>query len=187
MKEISLHILDIFNNSLQADASLIEVSIDIDEIKDLISVIIKDNGCGMDEDFLETIENPFTTTRSARSVGLGVPFLKQAAIMSDGRFRISSQKGVGTEIFASFQIDNIDRMPIGNIIETVAAMVISLGKDCDLLFTQIYNGHNFDFDTRQMREVLGQDIPLSEPMVVAWVKKTLDDEYQDICCNTDLF
>ena len=112
MTEIALNILDVAENSVRANATLVEITVTIDRAKDLLSVLIKDDGCGMSSEQLQSVEDPFFTTRTTRKVGLGIPFYKQAALAAGGEFYIKSELGVGTETFASFGLSNIDRMPL---------------------------------------------------------------------------
>ena len=76
MTEIALNVLDVAENSVRANASLVEIEVKIDQKNDLLSVLIKDNGCGMSREQLEHVEDPFFTTRKTRKVGLGIPFYK---------------------------------------------------------------------------------------------------------------
>ena len=115
MKEISLHILDIIQNSISAKAKVIQLTIFESTINNVLIVTIEDNGQGMEEDFLEKVTNPFITTRTTRKVGLGISLLKAAAERCGGSFHIDSQKGIGTKVEAIFQYNHIDRAPLGNM------------------------------------------------------------------------
>ena len=98
MKEISLHILDIMQNSVVAGASIIELTVTEDASKDILSFSVKDNGKGMSEEFLLAVTDPFTTGRTTRKVGLGIPLLKHAAELTGGGIDIKSKLGEGTTI-----------------------------------------------------------------------------------------
>ena len=113
MEELSLHLLDLIQNSVKAGASLVEII--ITEKAGLLTIILEDNGCGMSEEFLSRVESPFTTTRTTRKVGLGIPLFKQAALMAGGDFSITSRQGEGTRLTATFELDNIDRAPMGDL------------------------------------------------------------------------
>ena len=119
MEELSLNILDIAQNSVRAEAS--QVGITVKELKaiDRMIITITDNGCGRTREQVAHVEDPFFTTRTTRKVGLGVPFFKMAALMTGGDFSIRSQVGVGTEVEAQFGLSHIDRMPLGNMAETM--------------------------------------------------------------------
>ena len=113
MPEIALNILDIAENSVRAEASLIEITVSAQLQEDTLTVVIADNGCGMTREEKESVLDPFYTTRTTRKVGLGVPFFKQAAESTGGSFRIDSEKGKGTAVTAVFGLSHIDRMPEG--------------------------------------------------------------------------
>ena len=123
MKEISLHIMDIVQNSITANAKLIEISLVIDRKKDVISITIKDNGKGMSKEMLANVTSPFVTTRTTRRVGLGISLFKAGAEGSGGSFTITSEEGAGTELTASYVLDNIDRPPIGDFAGTAKTPV----------------------------------------------------------------
>ena len=164
MQEISLNILDIVQNSIKAGASLIEVSVVSKE--NMLTVIIRDDGCGMDEEQVKNVTDPFYTTRTTRRVGLGVPFFKMSAEMTGGSFSLESQKGVGTTVTAIFDMSSIDCMPLGDIEETIFLLVTQ--NSCDF-HTRETDSASFVLDTREFREILG-GIPLSETEVAAFVK-----------------
>ena len=117
MKELSLHILDIAKNSVKAGASKIEITVSISESDDRLEIIISDNGCGMSKEFLARVRDPFTTTRTTRKAGLGIPLFEAAALQSGGDFDIESEEGVGTVVRAGFGYSNIDRAPLGSMSE----------------------------------------------------------------------
>jgi len=154
MTEIALNVLDVAENSVRANATLVEIEVIINQNEDLLSIRIKDNGCGMSEEQLKNVEDPFFTTRKTRKVGLGVPFYKQAALAAGGEFYIKSELGVGTETFASFQLSNIDRMPLGDINGTIHTLVV-YNEQLDFLYHYVFNGADFTLDTREFREILG--------------------------------
>lgn len=179
MKELSLNILDIAQNSVKAGATL--VSIDINENKEMLEFSITDNGCGMEEDFLRSVTDPFTTTRTTRKVGLGLPFLKMEAEMTGGRFEISSKSSKnsedhGTRVYASFIKSSIDYIPLGNITDTVCTLI--QGTDnIDFIFSHKTEKSVIYLSTKEMRDMLGGDIPMSCPEVIAWVRDYLNELY----------
>lgn len=125
MEDLSLHILDVAENSIQASATKIEIMITEDKSKDLLVIEIKDNGRGMSEETLCKVLDPFYTTRTTRRVGMGLSLLSQAAKESNGSFEINSVIGEGTEVKASFQYSHIDRKPMGDIKSTLISLMIS--------------------------------------------------------------
>lgn len=173
MKEISLNILDIAENSVKAGAALTEISIEETETK--LSVSIKDNGCGMDEETLNRVTDPFYTTRTTRKVGLGIPLFKEAAEQTGGSFSIQSRENFGTHTSAVFNKDHLDCMPLGDIISTVTTLIQG-HPDSDFLFTHKIGDKEIRLDTRELRAVLG-DVPLSEYEVICWIEEFLKEQY----------
>lgn len=145
MNEISLHILDILQNSIHAGASLITVIIRYDQAAGTLSISIEDDGCGMDEAYLEKVTNPFVTGRTTRRVGLGIPLFKAGAEGCGGSFEIKSQKGRGTLVSAVFITGNIDCPPLGNMTDTMVSQVIS-HQNVDFIYKFITNAGEMNFD-----------------------------------------
>lgn len=179
MKELSLNILDIAQNSVKARAT--RVKIEINEDADTLSFAITDNGCGMEKDFLENVTNPFTTTRKTRKVGLGLPFLKMEAEMTGGTFEITSRsekeyEDHGTRVFASFNKNSIDFIPLGDIVDTICILIHG-SENIDFDFSHKIGEKEITLSTAEMREMLGDDVPLSSPEVLAWVRDYLNELY----------
>lgn len=179
MKELSLYLLDIFYNSLSSGADLIRIVIEKDDGKDRMRVKITDNGRGMDHAFLARVKDPYTTTRTERNVGMGIPLLTQAAEQTGGGVRILSKLGCGTMLMAEFGLSDIDTPPMGNMQDSLMAMIASL-EQCDLIFVLKNNDQiAVELDTRQIREVLGNEIPLSTPDVMNWIRGYLKSEFEN--------
>lgn len=178
MTEISLNILDVAENSTRAKASLVEISVVADTKADKLYVTIKDDGCGMNEEQLARVEDPFFTTRKTRKVGLGIPFFKLAALSTGGDFRIVSEVNVGTEVWAEFGLSHIDRMPLGDINSTIYTLV-RYHPETDFRYAYRYDDREFVLDTREMKAILG-DIPLDTPEVSRYVKEYLDENKMDV-------
>ena len=179
MKELSLNILDVAKNSVVAGASLVEISL-ITDIDGILTLYIKDNGCGMSEETLKGVTNPFYTTRTTRKVGMGLPLLKMAAEQTGGTLSItSSQKEgeSGTELCATFDTKSIDFMPIGDIISTVCILIAG-SPEIDFEFADISPKHTVMLKTAELRAVLG-DISLAEPEIQQWMKEYLEEQYKN--------
>ncbi|MBN1815619.1 MAG: ATP-binding protein [Anaerolineae bacterium] len=172
MRELSLHILDALENSLEAGATLIGLTVEEDQAADRLAITIHDNGRGMSEDQLARIFDPFFTTRSTRHVGLGVPFFKAATERCNGELTITSRLGEGTTLRATFQHSHIDRAPLGDITGTLLAVILS--GSCDLHYVHRVDGHEFEFSTEDIRIELG-DIPLAHPAVRKWLQDFIDE------------
>ncbi len=170
MLELSLHILDIVNNSIKAEADLICISIEESVDDNLLTIEISDNGCGMDSQFLSRVTDPFQTTRTTRKVGMGLSLFKAAAKNADGDFVIHSEKNVGTTVKASFVYNHIDRQPLGDMAETIVTL-ISGNDTIDFVYSHIINQTKFVLDTREIKQILGEDISLGEPEIALWLKE----------------
>jgi len=179
MKELSLHILDVFYNSVKAGASLIKLTIHTDTKLDRLTITLTDNGCGMDKEFLQTVLNPFTTTRTTRKVGLGLPLFSQSALRCEGDFRIYSKKNLGTVLKAVYRNSHIDRAPLGDMDSTLLSMLGAL-ENCDLIYRESFDDKEFSFDTREFREVLGEEVSLMEPDVQVWLSEFIDEGRSEI-------
>lgn len=173
MTEISLNILDVAENSLKAGASEVKIICSANYSNNLLTVIIEDNGCGMNAEQLANVTDPFYTTRTTRKVGLGVPFFKEAAISAGGDFKITSEVGKGTVVRADFEIDNIDRMPLGDIASTMHTL-ITMHTETDFWFKYEIDEEQFILDTKEMREILG-DIPFNTPDVSNYIRDLLKE------------
>ena len=123
MEDLSLHILDIVENSIGAKASRVKIKVDEDTQKDLLMIEIEDNGRGMDGETVKKVLDPFFTTRTTRRVGLGLPLLDQATRESGGDIEIESKVGRGTRVRASFGYSHIDRKPMGDIGATLTILI----------------------------------------------------------------
>lgn len=178
MREISLHVLDIVENSISAGASLICITLDIDHKKDSITIEIEDNGKGMDGEMLKKVTSPFTTTRTTRNVGLGIPLFMQSALQTGGSFDIDSKLGEGTKLCASYVLSSIDRAPIGDFAGTVHMLIVCNPK-IDFAVTIITDGNTETLLTAEVRKVLGEDIPLDSPEVSAWLKGSLNEIFDE--------
>ncbi len=181
MTELSLNVLDIVENSTAAHSTLIKVSIEINSASDFMEIRISDNGCGMSAEQLNSVVDPFYTTRKTRKVGLGVPFFKQAAEITGGTFVINSTQNVGTDITARFVLSSIDRMPLGDICQTMHQLII-MHQDCDFLYTYTYDGDSFALDTREFREALG-NIPFDVPEVSVYIRDYLKENTIEVNGN----
>lgn len=173
MTEISLNILDVAQNSVRAEASLVEISVEISTADDRLTVLIKDNGCGMSEEQVMSVIDPFFTTRTTRKVGLGIPFFKQSAEMTGGSFSIVSEPGKGTATKAVYVLSSIDRMPLGNMTQTIHSLV-TMNTHIDFLYTYSADGKSFVMDTGEFREILGGgdfDVPEVSAFIMDFLKE----------------
>ncbi len=173
MNELSLHILDICQNSIKADSKLVEIKIIEDINNNLYQIIISDDGKGMNSKTLSEVSDPFFTTRTTRKVGLGISLFKMAAELCDGSFEITSQEGIGTNVIASFMHNHVNRVPLGAIEETINILCLNEGE-IDILYTHVFNDDEYIFDTRIVKEVL-DGIPFTDYNVMLWIKSNIRD------------
>ncbi|MDP3259901.1 MAG: ATP-binding protein [Thermodesulfovibrionales bacterium] len=171
MEDLSLHILDIVENSIAAGANRVEIRVIEDTRKDILSVEIRDNGKGMSEEVLENAVDPFYTTRTTRRVGLGLSLLSQSAKEAEGEMTIKSKEDEGTTIYAYFKHSHIDRKPIGNMAETLIVLIAG-NPDIDFLYEHRLNNRAYSINTKDIREELG-DVPLSSPGVIEVIRKDI--------------
>ncbi len=185
MPEIAMHILDVAENSIRAKAALVEITVSVQPGEDRLTVLIKDDGCGMDAEQLRHVQDPFFTTRKTRKIGLGVPFFKQAAESTGGTFRIESEKGKGTTVEAVFILSHIDRMPLGDITATIHTLIV-FNETTDFLYTYQYKDRQFILDTRQMRKIIGDDISFAEKEISAFIKEYLQINKEETDDGADI-
>lgn len=177
MTELALHILDIAHNSIAAKATLIRIGVEADSQKNALRITIADDGCGMDADLLKRVADPFSTTRTTRRVGLGIPLFKAAAETAGGSFAIESAVGAGTTTSAVFRLDHIDRVPLGDLTETVAALIYE-GQTAEIELTYIVDGRTYVFDTREIKAVLGGGI--TDAVTLTYLKDMLRENMTEI-------
>ncbi len=178
MKELSLNILDVAKNSVVAGASLIEILLNTDEAGNL-TLKICDNGCGMSEETLRNVTDPFYTTRTTRKVGLGLPLLKLAAEQTGGGLHIVSSTEIGksgTTLVATFDTNSIDCMPMGDIISTICILIAG-SPQIDFVFVDRTPEREVSLRTADLREVLGNEISLAAPEIQGWIKEYLTEQY----------
>lgn len=179
MKELSLNILDIAENSVKAGATLTEIT--VCETDETLTLTIADNGCGMTEEVLRRVTDPFYTTRTTRKVGMGFPLLKLEAEMTGGGLEIVSRHesehpdSHGTTVTAQFYKKHIDFTPLGDVVESIVTLIQG-HPDTDFLFRHQIGGKEIMLDTRQLREVLG-DVPLNSYEVIKWIREYLNEQY----------
>ncbi len=177
MEELSLNILDIAMNSVAAGAENISILIDEDE-EGIRTLTISDDGKGMSEEFLKNVTDPFTTSRTTRKVGLGLPFLKLAAEQSGGTLNIASSQGEdhGTTVTATFDTKNIDCPPLGDVASTIVTLIQG-SPEKDFLFRHTSPGREVSLSTKEMREILGDDVPLDSPEILSWAASAIREGY----------
>jgi len=171
MEDLSLHILDIAENSIAAGATVIKIKIIEDIRRDIFSVGIEDNGKGIPEELITEVLDPFYTTRTTRKVGFGLSFLAQSAKEAGGDISIKSKEGVGTIVYAYFKHSHIDRKPLGNITDTLIVLIAG-HPDIDFLYEHKRDDKVYSIDTKEIRAEIG-DIPLNSPGVIEVIREDI--------------
>lgn len=168
MKELSLHLLDIAKNSVTAGATELELS--LVEHGGELTMKVADNGRGMTPEFLKNVMDPFTTTRTTRKVGLGIPLLRLAAQQTGGDLDIQSAPGVGTTTTATFHTDHIDCPPLGDLAGSLSLFLQGAPDTMETRYIHETDAGRFELDTREIRAILGEEVPLSTPDVALWLR-----------------
>ena len=178
MRDLSLHILDLAQNSVRANAALVEIMVSVDESR-LITITIRDDGSGMSDELKERVTSPFATTRTTRKVGLGIPLMMQNARLAGGDVHIDSTLGQGTTLTATLHGDSSDWLPRGDLAGTVVSLVSANPERPDFRLSCSSPKGSMDFDTREMRQALG-NVPLNEPEITAWMLSAIQKEIEPI-------
>ncbi len=178
MEDISLHILDIAENSISAGATLVQIRLDKNTKEDIFSVTIEDNGKGIPEESLPQVLDPFYTTRTTRKTGLGLSLLAQSAREAGGDISIKSTEGKGTVVEAHFRPGHIDMKPLGDIVDTMIVLITG-NPQVDFVFSFCKDGREHTLDTRQIRAEL-EEVPLSSPGVLSLIRNNIEEILTDI-------
>lgn len=182
MKELSLNILDIAKNSVKAGAE--NILIKLDETDEKLTLTIGDDGCGMSEEMVRNVMDPFCTTRTTRKVGMGVPLLKLAAEQTGGKIEIQSVSekddpiNHGTTVTAEFFKNHLDFTPLGDVVSSITVLIQG-APDIEWKYIHNLNGGSVELDTKELREVLG-DVPLDTYEVIKWIEDFLNESYSSI-------
>ncbi|RCW54238.1 MULTISPECIES: ATP-binding protein [Halanaerobium] len=179
MRELSLHILDIIENSRRAEADLIKIKIEEKKDSNLLRIVIEDNGNGIAPEKIEKITDPFITSRTTRNVGLGLSLFKSAAESCAGDFNIESEINEGTLVIAEFKYDHIDRAPLGDITTTISNFIAASGDQVDLVYQHCYNENSFKFDSREIKAEL-EDLSIQSRQIIAWIREYIGENLAEI-------
>lgn len=181
MLELSMHILDIVENSVTAGATEVSISIMENQRRDILCIEIKDNGRGMDDAMLRKSMDPFVTTKKGKRVGLGLSMLSEASRNSGGEMEINSVPGEGTEIKATFGLTHLDRQPLGDMIETMIVLIIG-HSEVEFIYHHEKDDKHFTWDTVRLHEHLG-NIHRSSPEAIEFIRKDLRDFVNELKPN----
>lgn len=182
MKDISLHILDIVQNSIVAESSLIEISVEEDNTNDKLRLRIIDNGKGMSSEMLNSVTDPYTTTRTTRKVGMGIPLLRLNAERTGGCLTIFSELSKGTTIAAEFNSAHIDCIPLGDT-AGVVVLLVSGNPNVDFIYNHKKNGNLYSFNTMEVREIL-EEVSIADPNISRYMKELIQINLEELKINT---
>ncbi len=178
MIELSLHILDVAQNSIRAKAKLVEIYIEELQVEDIYQIEIKDDGFGMSPDQLKNVTDPFFTTRTTRKVGLGIPLLKHTSEQTAGDFEIHSEEGKGTKLITRLGLSHIDRPILGDM-EGTLLILINNETQADIHYTHKTPNGSYTFNTKEIKESL-EDVPLSNPEIQSFLKEMIRENLEQI-------
>ncbi len=178
MKELALHILDIAQNSITAGATNIAIGIVEDEAANSYTILVEDDGCGMSEEMLQRVTDPYVTSRTTRKVGMGISLLMHSAEQAGGRLNIESEIGKGTKLETMFVHDHIDRPELGDM---AGVMTILIGGNPDIRFQYRHqkNEKEFTLDTDEIKETL-EGIPINVPEVLKFIREMIRENISEI-------
>ncbi len=181
MKELAMHVYDLMENSTAADSTLVSLTIR-DSLKDnIFHFTIQDNGRGMTPEFLARVTDPYTTSRTTRKVGLGLPLIKMNTENCGGGMNITSQVGVGTRLEFWFQHNHWDRPPMGDLPGTLV-LLLSAHQDIHFVITYTTDVDTFQLDTDELREALG-DMSLNDIHIINYLREMITENLREIQAN----
>lgn len=173
MRDLSLHILDIAENSIAAQARRIEIRLEENPDLDLLILEISDDGKGMDQEMRARALDPFMTTRTTRKVGLGLPLLAAAAEAANGSLSLESEEGKGTRVRATFQLSHIDLKPLGDIAQTIVTLIMG-NPGVEILYSHKLQKAEYTLDTREIKAQL-DGIPIHSPEVIKFLRTNINE------------
>ena len=171
-----MHIMDIFQNAISANATLISLDIVEDTHANLMRLEIGDNGIGMSQQMQRQVTDPFFTTRTLRKIGLGIPLLKQNAERTGGFFRLESEEGIGTRVIAQFVLDHLDRPVLGDV-PGIMVLAVMANPQIGFTYTHLKDKKLYRFSSMEVKEALG-DIPVNEPMVYKYLHEMITENLE---------
>ena len=184
MRDLSLHLLDLAQNSITAGAALVTIRLSI-AADGWLTMTLTDDGCGMSPELLARVVSPFATTRTTRKVGMGIPLMMENAQKTGGDLRIESTVGKGTTLTVTMDTGNIDCLPLGDLAGTLFTLIFMNPEKPDFLFEGKSNQGECSVDTREIREAAG-GLPLNQPDIAAWLSGAIKEELDPIFGGVDL-
>jgi hypothetical protein len=178
MIELSLHILDISENAVRAEAETVAITLVEDSENDCLTVEIRDNGNGMDEAELARVLDPFYTTKKVRRIGLGLPMLAQAAESAGGHFEIKSKPSEGTVVRVAFQLSHLDRQPLGDLPGALTTLIVG-NPDLHLVYRHCRGEQEYILDTDFIKREL-DGLPINHIEVLKFIRQDIAEGIKEI-------
>ncbi len=178
MAELCLHIIDVVQNSTAADAENVKIQLKDSQKEDLILIAVTDDGCGMDQQTLENVQNPFYTTKSGKKVGLGIPLLKAGSFDCDGSFHMQSTPGQGTNVSSTFKRSHIDTPPVGDVNDTIFTLIVGTDQ-CNIEFDYTTDKGAFCISIAEVKDQVG-DVPLTHPEIIGFLREYISTNVQQL-------
>ncbi|WP_425060592.1 hypothetical protein SCACP_13220 [Sporomusa carbonis] len=178
MREMSLHILDLVQNSIEAGATLVKLEIIEDFATDVLLIRVSDNGRGMDEKLRQLVIDPFITTRTTRRIGLGLPLMDMSSQRCGGYLKVESKPGQGTVVEAKYRHSHLDRPPMGNLVETIKTILVT-NPTLNFLYHHIVNDRSLWISSQELANIL-DGIPLTHPDILIWLHEYLSDNIANL-------
>jgi len=167
MRELSLHILDLVQNALEAGATLVKLEIIENFAADVLTIRMSDNGRGMDEQLRQLVIDPFITTRTTRRIGLGLPLMDMSSKRCGGYLTIDSTPGRGTIVEVKYQHSHLDRPPMGNLVETIKTILVA-NPALDFIYHHTIDDKTFSISSQELVDTL-DGVPLTHPDILTWL------------------
>ncbi len=177
MQDMAMHLLDIVQNSISAKATVVSITISESKLNDLFTMDITDNGIGMDTELLKRVRSPYGTTRTTRKIGLGIPLLEGMATQCNGAFYLTSKVGEGTSIGVRVPYSHWDRPPLGNIAETIGALLQG-SPELILSLNYSFEDLKFSFSSEEIKMELQDEVSLAEPEILSWIQEYIQQQIQ---------
>lgn len=178
MTDLSLHLLDIIQNSLAAGASCVETGVRAEKKKNLLTLYVKDDGRGMTQETVRKVSDPFYTTRTTRKAGLGIPMFQASAEMAGGQLHIDSEPGKGTTITAEYEISNIDRKPLGDVADTITVCIMG-HPETEFHLILENDDESYVFRTEDVREQIGE-VPVNDPVIIGYLREMIEEQSKSL-------
>lgn len=172
MMELVLHLMDVVENSTRAGADVVAISLEIDTAADTLCMDILDNGRGMDAHLADKAVDPFATTKPGKRTGLGLPLLKEAAVRTGGTLEVKSALDEGTHVCVRFGLSHIDRQPVGDLVETLAVLLVS-HPETEFVLEVERDGKAFSWQSLDIEDRFGSHAMRTDTAVLGWVRESL--------------